>query len=78
MYFGYRTMVDVYIINITQHRKRLLDYFVEIREGKRDLTHPTDETLHSITMSNKGNKSSEADFFRNIKVKHHTHLKMAI
>jgi hypothetical protein len=26
----------------------------------------------------KGNKSSEADSFRNIKVKHHTHLKMAM
>jgi hypothetical protein len=26
----------------------------------------------------KGNKSSEADSLRNIKVKHHTHLKMAM
>jgi hypothetical protein len=26
----------------------------------------------------KGNKSSEADSFRNIKAKHHTHLKMVM
>jgi hypothetical protein len=26
----------------------------------------------------KGNKNSEADSFRNIQVKHHTHLKMAM
>jgi hypothetical protein len=42
------------------------------------LTHPTDEKLHSITTCNKGNKSSEADSFRNIKMKYHTHLKMAM
>jgi hypothetical protein len=33
--------------------------------------------LSGLTTCNKGNKSSEEDSFRNIKVKHHTHLKMA-
>jgi hypothetical protein len=36
-------------------------------------------TLHADgNIPTKGNKSSEADSFRNIKMKHHTHLKMAM
>jgi hypothetical protein len=60
------------------------------RKGKKANTHTrirkltktqqknTNENVHSITTCNKGNRSSEADSFRNIKVKHHTHLKMAM
>jgi hypothetical protein len=48
------------------------------QETNENTTKNTNEKLHSITTCNKGNKSSEADSFRNIKVKHHTHLKMAM
>jgi hypothetical protein len=60
------------------------------RKGKKANTHTrtrkltktqqknTTENVHSITTCNKGNKSSETDSFRNIKVKHYTHLKMVM
>jgi hypothetical protein len=39
----------------------------------------TNENTTENTNENvQGNKSSEADSFRNIKVKHHTHLEMAM
>jgi hypothetical protein len=48
------------------------------QETNENTTKNTNEKLHSITTCNKDNKSSEADSFRDIKVKHFTHLKMAM
>jgi hypothetical protein len=52
------------------------------RKGKH--AHKNQKTNEKTQQKNKwkrarkGNKNSEADSFRNIKVKHHTHLKMAM
>jgi hypothetical protein len=55
------------------------------QEKKKTHTHTQERKLtkrkhNRKTQMNarKGNKRSEADSFRNIRVKHHTHLKMAM
>jgi hypothetical protein len=66
----------------------VVDVHTTTRKGKKtkhahknmeingNTTNNTNYKLHRITTCNKGNKSSEADSFRNKKVKYHTQLKM--
>jgi hypothetical protein len=66
------------LVVLTTRKAKQANTHTRIRKLTKTQQKNTNGNVQSITTSREFNKNSEADSFRYIKVKHYTHLKMAM